>query len=220
MLSRRRSLLLAPAFLPCQASFAQPNPNQAGSVPPQSGLWFDPTQLPSYSGRLDRWVASPSGAVDRGLFREGTQFVFAASEAEGLILAIAPGAPVWVWGIRARNAPVVLMLAWGRSASEPANFVERPAWFVTLELGHDLLRITGRILCPLLTPRGEGMGVILEEGGAIRLSVSAHRALGDMLKAGEPIAAEGPGTRRDGVVALDARAIGTEPGRLQPVAAG
>ena len=209
MLTRRHSLLLlVPAGLLAMPALAQN----------RSGLWFDPTQLPSYSGRLERWIATPSGAVDRGLFREGTQFVFASSEAEALMLAIEPGAPICVWGIRARNAAVVLMLAWGKTDSEPASFVERPAWFVTHETGRDMLQLSGRILCPLLTPRGEGMGVILAGGGAIRLSLQGHRELGDMLKAGENIAAEGLGTRRGGLVALDARAIGKEPGSLQPVA--
>lgn len=220
MLSRRFTILLPATWLCGRSASAQSVPAgvaASGSLSQPSALWFDPTQLPSYNGRLERWVADPSGAVARGLLREGTQFVFSASEAEGLMLAIAPGAPIWVWGIRARNAPVVLMLAWGRSEAQPANFVERPAWFINQEAGHEPLRLSGRILCPLLTPRGEGMGVILEEGGSIRLPVAVHRALGDLLKVGEPIAAEGRGTRRDGVVALDATAIGREAARLQPV---
>jgi hypothetical protein len=185
-----------------------------------ASLWFDPTQLPSYSGRLERWIASPAGTVDRGLLREGTQFVFAASEAEALMAAIEPGAPISVWGIRARNAPVVLMLAWGKSDSEPLGFVERPAWFVAHDRGREPLQLVGRILCPLLTPRGEGMGVVLAEGGAIRLPVAAHRALGDLLKPGEPLAAEGLGSRRAGLVALDAVAIGRAMDSLQPVPRG
>lgn len=208
MLLRRHSLLLAPALLLAPRARAQPG----------SGLWFDPTQLPSYSGRLDRWIANPSGAVDRGLFREGTQFVFAASEAEALMQAIAPGNPICVWGIRARQAPVVLMLAWARSDSEPANFVERPAWFVSPAPGRDEFQLRGQILAPLLTPRGEGMGVILAQGGSIHLPVAAHRALGDLLKPGEPVAANGRGTSRGGLLALDAAAIGRTPQSLRPVA--
>jgi len=34
---------------------------------PPRGLWFDPTQLPSYSGRLDRWIANPAGEGGQGL---------------------------------------------------------------------------------------------------------------------------------------------------------
>lgn len=207
---RRDALWLAPALLLANRASAQHG----------ASLWFDPTQLPSYSGRLERWIATPAGVVDRGLLREGTQFVFAPSEAESLMAAIEPGAPISVWGIRARNAPVVLMLAWGRSDSEPLGFVERPVWFVAHEPGREPLQLTGRILCPLFTPRGEGMGVVLAEGGAIRLPVAAHRALRDMLKPGEPLAAEGLGTRRAGLVALDAVAIGRTMDSLQPVPRG
>jgi len=59
----------------------------------RAGLWFDPTQLPSYTGRLERWIATPAGTVERGLLREGTQFVFPASEGEALAAAIEHGAP-------------------------------------------------------------------------------------------------------------------------------
>lgn len=203
-------LLSAPGLLPANAAVARQG----------SSLWFDPTQLPSYSGRLERWIATPAGAVDRGLLREGTQFVFAPSEAEALMAAIEPGAPISVWGIRARNAPVVLTLAWGKSDAEPLAFVERPAWFVAHEPGREPLQLAGRILCPLFTPRGEGMGVVLAEGGAIRLPVAAHRALGDLLKPGEPLAAEGLGTRRGGLAALDAAAIGRAVDSLRPVPHG
>lgn len=207
MLSRRAALVVGAA---------------AGSVLPAAAranvsLWFDPTQLPSYSGRLERWVGNPSGSVDRGLFREGPQFIFAASEAEALMQAIQPGAPISVWGIRARQAPVILMLAWGRSDTDPASFIERPAWFAANEPGREAFEIQGRVLAPLLTPRGEGMGVILAEGGAIRLPVAAHRTMESLLRPGEPIAARGRGSRRAGLVALDAAAIGRDMDNLQPV---
>lgn len=207
MLRRRHSLILAPALLLAAQARAQPG----------GGLWFDPTQLPSYSGRLDRWVANPSGAIDRGLFREGTQFVFPAAEAEALMQAIEPGSPICVWGIRARQAPVVLMLAWARSDSEPAQFVERPAWFVAPAPGRDEFQLQGQILAPLLTPRGEGMGVILTEGGSIHLPLAAHRALADSLKVGEPIAAAGRGARRGRIMALEAATIGRAADALQPL---
>ena len=160
----RRSAILLPATWLCGRSAST-----SGTLAQPSALWFDPTQLPSYNGRLERWVADPSGMVARGLLREGTQFVFSASEAEGLMLAIAPGAPIWVWGIRARNAPVVLMLAWGRSEAQPANFVERPAWFINQEAGHEPLRLGGRILCPLLTPRGVCRAVTKQATGSSAL---------------------------------------------------
>ena len=67
--------------------------SQRGLAQLRVGLWFDPTRLPSYTGRLERWIATPAGTVERGLLREGTQFVFPASEGEALAAAIEHGAP-------------------------------------------------------------------------------------------------------------------------------
>jgi hypothetical protein len=179
------------------------------------GLWFDPTQLPSYSGRLERWISNPAGEVDRGLMREGTQFVFPPSEAEALMAAIEHGGSVAVWGIRARSAPVVTMLAWAKADSDPASFVERPAWFASTRPGTQRMMLTGRVQAPLLTPQGENMGVILAEGGAIRLSVDQHKALGGKLAVGETVAAEGLGTRRGDLAAIDAQRLGKDQNSLE-----
>lgn len=184
-------------------------------------LWFDPTQLPSYSGRLERWIASPSGEVERGLFREGTQFVFPASEADALAAGIERGGSICVWGIRARSAPVVLMLAWARTDTDPATFVERPAWFLEIRPGRELLTIGGRIQAALLTPQGEPMGVILADGsGSIRMPTAAHRRLGDALRPGETILAEGLGARRGNLVAVDAVRVGRDAASLRPIPEG
>jgi hypothetical protein len=179
------------------------------------GLWFDPTQLPSYSGRLERWISNPAGEVDRGLFREGTQFVFPPSEADALMGAIERGGSIAVWGIRARGAPVVTMLAWAKMDSEPASFVERPAWFASTRPGEQRLTLAGRVQAPLLTPQGESMGVILAEGGSIRLGVEQHKALADKLGVGDTVAAEGLGTRRGDLVAIDAQRLGKDQNSLE-----
>lgn len=179
------------------------------------GLWFDPTQLPSYSGRLERWISNPAGEVDRGLFREGTQFVFPPAEAEALMAAFERGSSMAVWGIRARTAPVVTMLAWAKSDSDPASFVERPAWYASTSPGTEHIVLSGRIQAPLLTPQGEKMGVILAERGSIRLSLDQHKALGDRLAVGETVAAEGLGTRRGDLVAIDAQRLGKDPNSLE-----
>jgi len=179
-------------------------------------LWFDPTQLPSYCGRLERWIASPSGEVERGVMREGTQFVFPASEADALAAGIERGGSICVWGIRSRSAPVVLMLAWARTDSDPATFVERPAWFIDIKPGREPLTVSGRIQAPLLTPQGEPMGVILADGGgSIRMPTTAYRRLAAMLRPGENVVAEGLGARHGDRVAVDAVRIGRDTASLQ-----
>ena len=207
MMARR--LLLAGAGLAGASAFAT-----AWARDPRR-LWFDPTQLPSYSGRLDRWIANPAGEVDRGLFREGTQFVFPPTEAEALMATIERGASIAVWGIRARSAPVVTMLAWAKADSDPATFVERPAWFADTRPGTQRLTLAGRVQAPLLTPQGDSMGFILAEGGAIRLSVEQHKALGGRIAVGETVAAEGLGTRRGELAAIDAQRLGKDQNSLE-----
>ncbi len=209
MISRRPLFAVSTAglFLSCTASAQM-----------RAGLWFDPTQLPSYTGRLERWIASPSGSVERGLLRQGTQFVFPASEAQALAASIEPGATICVWGIRARSAAIVMMLAWARTESDPANFVDRPAWFPIYAPGLERLTLSGRILAPLLSPQGEPMGVILTEASqAIRLPIAVHAALGDVLRAGSDVTAEGLGTRRGAMEAIDAERLGKDAASLQPL---
>ncbi|MBS7810377.1 hypothetical protein [Roseococcus pinisoli] len=207
MPGRRRLLLAGAALAPGLAAAAQARDPR--------GLWFDPTQLPSYSGRLARWISNPAGEVDRGLLREGTQFVFPPAEAEGLMATIEAGGSIAVWGIRARTAPVITMLAWARTASDPASFVERPAWFANSRTGTAPITLAGRVLAPLLTPQGEGMGVILAEGEAIQLTVEQHKAFGGRLAPGEEVAAEGLGTRRGELVAIEARRLGKDVNSLE-----
>jgi hypothetical protein len=119
---------LAPLLLAGTAQAQTPRP-------PPRGLWFDPTQLPSYTGRVERFINNPAGETDRLLFREGTQIVLPPTEAEAIRDAVRQGDALTVWGIRARAAPVVVMLAWARAASEGANFVAQPSWFAPTRRG-------------------------------------------------------------------------------------
>jgi hypothetical protein len=188
--------------------------------PPASGLWFDPTQLPSYTGRIERFIDNPAGETDRLLFREGTQIVLPPSEAEAIREAVRQGDALTVWGVRARAAPVVVMLAWARAASEGANFVAQPSWFAPTRRGTARLRVAGVVERALLTPQGEGMGVLLTNGDVLRLPPSVHAALGDALAHGAAIFAEGPGTQRGARVAIDAEILGHNAETMAPLPPG
>lgn len=172
------------------------------------GQWFDPTQLPSYSGRLERWMLNPAGETDRGLFREGAQFVFPPTAADDLMAAVQPGAAVTVWGIRARSAPIITMLAWAKSDADPANFVASPAWFASRSRGTQRLSVAGPVAGPLLSPQGEPMGVFFANGDSLRLAPDVHAMLATSLGVGNVVAAEGMGTRARDVTAIDAERIG------------
>ncbi len=187
------------------------------TAPPTAEIWFDPTQLPSFSGRVQRWVMNPAGEIDRVLLREGVQIVMPATDAAEVMRAAPPEAALTVWGIRARSAPVVTMLAWARGEGGTPRLVAQPAWLAATARGAERLRVAGRIEMPLLNPQGEAIGVLLEGGPVVRLPRASHAALAELLRNGAPIAAEGPGTRRGEAVSLDAEQIGRDEAALRPV---
>ena len=39
-------------------------------------LWFDPAQLPSFTGAVGRFLPTPDGKIERLVFKEGPQIVF------------------------------------------------------------------------------------------------------------------------------------------------
>jgi hypothetical protein len=209
----RRALLLRGALVGGSSAIGI----GAAMARPPRGIWFDPTQLPSYTGRLERWVPNPGGEVDRALLREGTQLLFPPSEAEAMMAAVSRGQPITAWGMRARSAPVVTVLAWGREGQQGASFVERPAWFASDSRGTEALSLQGKVLAPLLTPQGAAMGVMLEEGGAIRIAAEYHAEIAAMLEPGRTVAATGRGKRHAEGAALDAEAIGEGTENPQPV---
>jgi hypothetical protein len=184
------------------------------------GLWFDPTQLPSYTGRVEFFIDNPAGETDRLIFREGTQIVLPPAEAAEIREAVHDGTALTVWGIRARAAPVVVMLAWSAAGAESANFVTQPSWFPPVLRGHSPLRVEGVVERPLLTPQGEGMGVRLANGDVIRLPPPTHAGLGDKLAVGATIVAEGLGTRKGERMAIDAERLGVSADTLGPLPAG
>ena len=181
------------------------------------GVWFDPTQLPSFSGRLERILGNPAGEVDRLLFREGAQIIMPPSEAQDLGEAIHVGDSMTVWGIRARSAPVITMLAWAKTEAERPRFVAQPSWFAPTRRGTQRLAVSGVVERTLLTPQGEGMGVLLVSGDIIRLAPGVHMALGDALKDGATIFSEGLGHKAGERSAIDAEKTGPDAQNLRPL---
>ena len=93
---------------------------EAADKSKNESLWFDPTQLPSFTGTVDRFLPTPEGYVDRLVFKEGPQIVFPPDAFEAVEQVAPKGQKLVVWGIRARTAPVITMLAFAAPASLPA----------------------------------------------------------------------------------------------------
>jgi len=199
-----------------QKSVLAQGTSQRGS---EGRLWFDPTQLPSFTGVVDRYLVNPDGKTDRLLFREGPQVIFPDTVAEEIMAAVATGHPIVVYGIRARRAPVITMLAWAKDGSSAAHFVERPTWtFPVFHAADERLEVSGTVRAPLLTAQGDSIGAILEDGSVVRVPLGVAAALGDRLAAGKTIAAAGRGASiADRGKALDAERIGEAPDKLEPL---
>ena len=195
--------------------------DRGGSQPSGGRLWLDPAQLPSFTGVVDRYLINPDGKTDRLLFREGPQVIFPDHLAGEIMAAVEPGKTLVVYGIRARRAPVITLLAWATDGSAPPRFVDRPSWnFPEFRAADQKLEASGSIRAPLYTPQGDVIGAILDEGVVIRVPAGVAAALGDRLAAGRSIAAAGHGTAIEGRgKALDAERIGETPDKLEPLPA-
>ncbi|MBP0446073.1 hypothetical protein J8J14_14960 [Roseomonas sp. SSH11] len=184
-------------------------------------FWFDPTQLPSFTGVVERYLLTPEGKTDRLVFREGPQVLFPEHVADAIMAAVPPGRSIIVFGIRARRAPVITLLAWARDGESQPRFVDRPSWtFPEFRAADERLEAAGTIRMPLYTPQGDVIGAVLDEGVVIRLPAGVAQALGDRLAPGRPIAAAGHGATVPGRgKALDADRLGDSAEKLEPLPA-
>jgi hypothetical protein len=184
-------------------------------------LWFDPTQLPSFSGVVDRYLLTPEGKTDRLLFREGPQVLFPDHVADDIMTAVPTGRSIVVYGIRARRAPAIMLLAWSKDGDTQPHFVDRPSWtFPEYRAADERLQVSGTVRTPLYTPQGDVIGVVLDEGVVIRLPAGVAAAMGDKLAVGHSIAASGRGASVENRgKALDADRIGESPDQLEPLPA-
>ncbi|WP_237217861.1 hypothetical protein, partial [Falsiroseomonas oryziterrae] len=188
--------------------------------PAPAEFWFDPTQLPSFTGTVERYLLNPRGETDALLFREGPQIVFPPEFGDAVRQVSPPGRPIVVWGIRARQAPVITMLAFAPDFQAQPIVVERVYWRL---LGRTALEqagrltVTGTVKAPYFTPQGEVAGAVLEDGSVVTVPTGTAEALRDLLRPGARLAAEGRGVAVEGSRAVAAERIGENPEALRDV---
>lgn len=210
-----------PALVVCAAAALAPAMAQApGNPPPRAHFRFDPTQLPAFTGTVDRYLANPAGETDALLFREGPQVVFPPDMAEAVRRAAPAGQPLIVWGIRAREAPVITMLAFAASQDAEPGVVDRFYW----RLGGGLpaqsqpLAVAGTVRAPYFAPQGQLVGAVLEDDGTVvLLPPGAAEPFRNLLRAGARLAAEGRGFAGEAGRALTADRLGEAADALRPV---
>ncbi|MBU8538836.1 hypothetical protein [Falsiroseomonas tokyonensis] len=215
------ALALFLSFGPAQAQApATPaTPATPANPPPRAHFWFDPTQLPTFTGTVERYLLNPAGETDALLFREGPQVVFPPDMAQAVRRAAEPGQPLIVWGIRARQSPVITMLAFAASQEAEPGVVDRFYW----RLGgapsdrSQPLAVSGTVKSPYFAPQGQLAGAVLEDGTVVVLPPGAAEPLRALLRAGARLAAEGRGFAGEAGRALAAERIGETAEALRPV---
>lgn len=214
---RRRVLGLIACLLPGPA-LAQDRP----APRPSPELWFDPTQLPAFTGTVERYLINPRGETDALLFREGPQIVFPPDVAGAVRHVAPPGRPLVVWGIRARHAPVITMLAFAADGDSVPGVVDRFYWRPASRSAGDQaerLSVSGTVKHPYFAPQGDVAGAILEDGTVIILPVGAAEPFRDLLRPGARLAAEGGGVALEAGRALVADRLGESAEKLRLVTA-
>ena len=213
----RRGLIAVLASAPLGgAAWAQTVAGRRG----EPDLWFDPTQLPSFTGTVERYLPNPRGEVDGLIFKEGPQVVFPPDVAEAVRRDAPTGKSVIIWGIRARRAPVITMLAFAPSSDSTPVVVDRFYWRLggrAAQEGSPLLRLSGTVKQPYYTPQGDVAGAILDDGSVVLVPAAAVDNVQDMLKSGQALAASGPGREGPDGRALLAQQLGPAPDALQPL---
>jgi hypothetical protein len=208
-------LVLLVASVSAFPAAAQERPAPRGAA---AAFWFDPTQLPAFTGTVERYLVNPRGETDALLFREGPQIVFPPEFGEAVRQAAAPGRPIIVWGIRARQAPVITMLAFAPDAEASPVVVERFYWRLSGDgpaEQAERLAVSGTVRAPYFTPQGEVAGAVLEDGTVVSIRPHAAAELRDLLRANARIAAEGRGVAGPNGRALVAERIGADAGSLR-----
>jgi hypothetical protein len=201
-----------------QAPPAAPGPDRP-AAPQQSSFWFDPTQLPTFTGTVERFLVNPAGETDALLFREGPQVVFPPDIAAAVREAAPPGRTLVVWGIRARQAPVITMLAFASAPDATPGVVDRFYWRLggAARPESPRLAVSGAVKAPYFAPQGQVAGAVLEDGSVVILPPGATEAFAALLRPGARLAAEGPGFQGEAGRALVADRLGEQPDALRPV---
>jgi len=213
------ALVVALLALPAAAQ-DRPRPAEPPRPAAPAEFWFDPTQLPSFTGTVERFLVNPRGETDSLLFREGPQIVFPPEFGDAVRQVAPPGRPIVIWGIRARHAPVITMLAFAPDIQSQPVVVERVYWRL---LGRAALEQAGRVSvagtvkAPYFTPQGEVAGAVLEDGSVVTVPPGTAEALRDLLRPGARLAAEGRGVAGEQGRAVAAERIGESAEALRDV---
>lgn len=182
-------------------------------------LWFDPAQLPSFTGTVERYLINPAGETDALILREGPQIIFPPDIADALRSVAPAGRQLVAYGIRARAAPVITMLGYAVPGDVPPVMLDRFYWRRggTTPLAARLA-VSGTVKQPFWSAQGEPIGAVLEDGTVVMLPPGRSEPFRELLRPGAKLAAEGQGRAGDNSRALLADRLGERVDDLRLVA--
>jgi hypothetical protein len=169
------------------------------------------------AGLVDRFLVNPNGDVDGLLLKDRTQVSFAPPTGVAIAKAIKPGDRITVDGSRIGTLPLVkaesIVLPNGdRLTDTPPSPPAAPPPPPPLQP----MDAQGRVRQPLYGPRGDVAGVILDNGPIVRMPPPAAQG-NPLLRPGARLSAKGFGIDSPFGRAIQATAIGENPGAEQPV---
>lgn len=189
-------------------------PLLGGIAQAQRASTYDPAQLPEFKGKVAQYTLTPRGDVDGLLLADGTEVHVPPHVSTQLVFAVKPGDAVTIHGLKARAVPMIAAMSLANDATGATVMVQppqRPGAGASQEL-------SGRVKSLLHEPRGEVNGVLLDNGGIIRLPPPEATRLAAMLAPGQTVTARGDGYEGPLGRVVAARQIGPDAGKLTQVA--
>ena len=191
-----------------------------GAEPVPAAAWFDPTQLPSYAGTIDRFLIDARGRTDGVLLKQGPQIILVPALGQPVRKLLRPGDAITVFGVRARDAPVITALAVQlpdrRIVLHPG--LEAPRDGAAPPPGRASATAAGKIKSVIRDGDGALTGAVLEDGTIVRLP--RQRTPNELIAEGRPLAVRGAGYSGPDGRAIAAREIGPSPSQLSRVGPG
>jgi hypothetical protein len=214
-------LAVCGAALLAGTAFAQMPPDRpVFSGPPQQPV-YDPNQLPAFNGRLQQFTLSPRGEIDGFILTDGTEVKTPPHLSTQIAVTLHPGDAVTVHGLRAAAIPFIEATAVtndtsGQSVVDygPPRPPKGPGWW---DRGPGQGTLQGRVRLTLHGPKGDVNGALLEDGTIVRLPPPEAERFASLLAPGQTVAVQGDLTATPLGRVVDATAIGSSQGELNPV---
>lgn len=180
---------------------------------------YDPGQLPVFHGQVQLFTLTPRGDIDGLVLTDGTEVKTPPHLSTQIALTVRPGDAVTIHGLKAAKLPLVQAVSVTNDRDGRSVVDQGPAPVPASVSGKAVENraVAGRIRMMLHGPRGEGNGVLLDDGTILKLPPPDVDHFAALLVPGLPIAAEGNTRVTVAGTVVEVTALGVSPGKLQPV---